>query len=75
MRTRRPARRSQPSRAMVAMTAAVIAAALLLPLSPFAALLGFRAPAPTYLVLVLTIVVLYLLSAELAKRFFYRFHA
>ncbi|MDR7534387.1 MAG: magnesium-translocating P-type ATPase [Armatimonadota bacterium] len=72
LRTRRPLLRSRPSRAMVAVTAAVIGVTLLLPRSPIAGLLGFQAPAPAYLLLIVTIVAAYLVSAEVAKHLFYR---
>lgn len=71
LRTRRPALRSRPSLVMASMTAAVIAATLLLPRSPLAGLLGFDPPPPVYLGLVLAIVAAYLACAELAKHLFY----
>lgn len=72
VRTRLPFTRSSPSRAMLLMTALVIAVTLALPYSPLAGLLGFeKLPLQTLLV-IFGIVVLYFLSAELVKRWFYR---
>lgn len=62
------------SSGMLAITAAVIATTLLLPRSPLAALLGFSPAAPACIVLVFTIAVACLVSAKLAKGFFYRLH-
>lgn len=72
VRTRLPFQRSRPSRAMLAVTAAVFAISLWLPYSPLAGLLEFTPlPLPTLLVL-FGIMALYFLSAELVKRWFYR---
>ncbi|PWB74017.1 MAG: magnesium-translocating P-type ATPase [Anaerolineales bacterium] len=71
VRTRLPFMRSQPSRAMLGMTLAVIAVTLALPYSPVAGLLGFAPLPPLYLFLIFGIVALYFLSAELTKRWFY----
>jgi Mg2+-importing ATPase len=71
LRTRLPFTRSRPSRAMLAMTGAVVLAALLIPWSPLASPLGFQAPPPAYLLAIAAIVVAYLVAAELAKRWFY----
>lgn len=45
---------------------------LLLPYSPLANTLGFKPLAPSTLSLIAVIVVLYFMSAELVKRWFYR---
>ena len=72
VRTRLPFTRSRPSRAMLAVTAAVMLVTLGLPYSPLAGLLGF-VPLPfPYLLVIFGIVLLYFLSAEFAKRWFYR---
>jgi Mg2+-importing ATPase len=72
VRTRLPFTRSHPSRAMLAVTGAVILATLCLPYSPLAGLLGFVPLSLPYLVVIIGIVALYFLSAELTKRWFYR---
>jgi Mg2+-importing ATPase len=72
LRTRLPLVRSRPSRAMLAVAIAVGLVALFLPFSPIAGLLGFQAPQPSWLLIITAIVAAYLVSAEIAKRVFYR---
>jgi Mg2+-importing ATPase len=71
VRTRLPFTRSRPSRAMLAVTGVVILITLGLPYSPLARLLGFVPLSISYLLVIFGIVVLYFLSAELTKRWFY----
>jgi Mg2+-importing ATPase len=47
-------------------------AALVLPYSPLAGILGFKPLALSTLGLIFAIVILYFISAELVKRWFYR---
>jgi Mg2+-importing ATPase len=72
VRTRLPFTRSRPSRAMLAVTAAVMLITLVLPYSPLAGLLGFTPLSIPYLLVIFGIVALYFMSAELTKRWFYR---
>ena len=72
VRTRLPFTRSRPSRAMLGMTLLVMAITLWLPYSPLAGLLGFVPLPIPYLLVIFGIVVLYFMSAELTKRWFYR---
>jgi Mg2+-importing ATPase len=72
LRTRLPFTRSRPSRAMLAVTGAVVVAAFLIPWSPLAGPLGFQSPPAAYLLAIAAIVVAYFAAAELAKRWFYR---
>ncbi|MBP9041033.1 MAG: magnesium-translocating P-type ATPase [Anaerolineaceae bacterium] len=72
VRTRLPFHKSHPSRIMIFFTALVGLAALLLPYSPLARLMGFTALPPLTLVIILIIIVIYFFSAELAKHWFYR---
>lgn len=72
VRTRLPFRRSRPSRAMLAVTGFVMLITLWLPYSPLAGLMGFVPLPLTYLLVIFGIVALYFLSAEFAKRWFYR---
>ncbi len=72
LRTRLPFLRSVPSRAMLAVTAAVAVVTVLLPYTPLAGVLGFVPLPPVVFAGVAGIVVLYLLSAETAKHLFYR---
>ena len=72
VRTRLPFTRSKPSRAMLIMTAIVILITLWLPYSPLAGLLGFTSLSLPFLIVIFGIVVLYFISAELTKYWFYR---
>jgi Mg2+-importing ATPase len=72
VRTRLPFTRSRPSRAMLAVTGAVMLITLWLPYSPLAGLLGFIPLSLPYLIVIFGIVALYFMSAELTKRWFYR---
>ncbi len=72
LRTPLPVTRSRPSRAMLAAAALVGAAAVLIPYSPLAGVLGF-APLPLPLLLALgAVTAAYLASAEFAKNIFSR---
>ncbi len=72
MRTRLLFLHSKPSRTMLGMTLLVAGITLALPYTPLAGLLGF-APLPlSYLLAIFGIIALYFLSAELAKRWFYK---
>lgn len=72
VRTRLPFLRSHLSRAMMLVTLSVGLVALILPYSPLAASLGFKLLALSILGLIFVIVILYFISAELVKRWFYR---
>ena len=72
VRTRLPFTHSRPSRTMLVVTGVVMLLTLWLPYSPLAGLLGFTPLPIPYLPVIFGIVVLYFLSAELTKRWFYR---
>ncbi|MFN2168902.1 MAG: magnesium-translocating P-type ATPase, partial [Anaerolineae bacterium] len=72
LRTRLPLHRSRPGRALLAVTGLMIVVTVLLPYTPLAGLLGFAALPPLYLLAIVAIVVAYVASAELVKRWFYR---
>jgi Mg2+-importing ATPase len=72
VRTRRPFFRSRPGRVLLASTLILVPLALAIPFLPFASLLGFE-PLPASLLAALAgITALYVLGAELMKRWFYR---
>jgi Mg2+-importing ATPase len=72
LRTRAPIYRDRPGGAMFIMTILVGAGAVLLPYTPLGGVMGFK-PLPGYLLAgIAGIVVLYLVAAEAAKRWFYR---
>ena len=71
VRTRHPFFRSRPSALLMTTTAAVVAVTLLLPYAPFADVFGFvPLPAPLLLAII-GITALYVLAAELAKKWFF----
>jgi P-type Mg2+ transporter len=72
IRTRRPFFRSLPGRLLCLATLTVCAAAVILPFTPPGALFAFRPIPMEFIALMGAIVVLYVLSAEAAKRVFYR---
>ncbi len=72
VRTRLPFIHSQPSRLMLLVTLLVGLVTLALPYSPLANILGFKPLAIQTLGMIAGIVILYFISAELVKRWFYR---
>jgi len=72
VRTRGSFLRSQPGRALLSTTLAVAAATLAIPYTPLGAAFGFVPLPPLFLGLMGLIVLSYVASAELAKRWFYR---
>ena len=71
VRTRRLCFRSRPGNLLLASTAIVICMALALPYLPFAPLFGFvPLPAPLMVALI-GLTALYVLAAEVAKKYFY----
>ena len=72
VRTRRPFFRSRPGNLLLAATAVVVIITFVLPYAPYADRLGFI-PLPIAVLATLTaITALYLVAAELTKRWFYR---
>lgn len=72
IRTRKNPFRSRPNSWLIACSLAVVALAVLLPFTPFAARLGFVAP-PAFFFLILTaVLVVYLLAVEGMKQWFFR---
>ena len=72
LRTQMPFMKSKPSRSMLMMTIAVACVALLIPYSPLANLLGFKPLPPLLLVAIAAVVIIYVLSAEATKHWFYK---
>jgi Mg2+-importing ATPase len=72
VRTRRPFFRSRPSNWLIGTTAAIVVLALALPYLPGSAFLGFVPLPPSLLGLIILITLIYVFSAEAAKRLFYR---
>ncbi|WP_376790813.1 magnesium-translocating P-type ATPase [Thermoflexus sp.] len=72
VRTRGNFLRSQPGRALLSATLAVAATTLVIPYTPLGAAFGFVPLPPLFLGLMGLIVMGYVVSAELAKRWFYK---
>ena len=72
VRSCRPFFKSRPSKLLAIATGAVVVAAFLMPRFQLAALLGFTQMPIRFYTIAATIVLLYVVSAELAKRVFYR---
>jgi Mg2+-importing ATPase len=71
VRSRRPLGRSRPGRSLSRATAFCLGATVLLPFSPLARPLGLAPPRPAVLLLIGGIVLVYVASAEILKRWFY----
>jgi Mg2+-importing ATPase len=72
IRTRNPFLKSHPSRTMLLVTLVVGVVALLLPYSPLANILGLKPVSLPTLGMLAGIIILYFISAELMKRWFYQ---
>ena len=72
IRTRKPFYKSVPGKYLMIATACVAAAALAIPYTPLAGLLGFTAISPLILLAIGGIACVYILITEIAKKFFYK---
>nr|WP_316779063.1 cation transporting ATPase C-terminal domain-containing protein [Pedobacter antarcticus] len=72
VRTRLPFFKSLPGKYLLIATIAVLFLVLLLPLTPMSLWFGFTRLPLSYYGWMMLIIILYLVSAELAKRWFYR---
>ncbi len=76
IRTRRsPFFKSRPSRLLFLSSLSVVAAALLLPLTPLGGLFQFASPPPAFFVFLIAFVAVYLALVETLKRLFYKRYA
>ena len=72
IRTKKSFFRSKPGKYLLAATLLIVVVAIIIPVSPLAGLLGFQ-PLPMSILLVIgMIVALYMIAAEITKRFFYK---
>jgi Mg2+-importing ATPase len=71
IRTRRPFFRTLPGKYLLAATAVVVLAVLVLPDTPLSSLLGFEPLPPAMLLAMLAIAATYGIAAEVVKRLFY----
>jgi Mg2+-importing ATPase len=72
IRTRGAFFKSRPGPHLLVATVMVVAAALVLPYTPLAGVLGFAPMPPPMLAVLAAIVMLYVVAAEMAKKAFYR---
>ena len=72
VRTRKPFFMSRPSRPLAVATCLVVGATIAFPYTPLAALFGFTPLGLWYLGAMGAVVALYIVTAELTKRVFYR---
>jgi Mg2+-importing ATPase len=72
VRSRRPFFRSRPGNLLLVSTLVLVPATFAIPYLPHARLLGFVSPPASLLVALAAVTILYVLAAELMKRWFYR---
>jgi len=72
IRTRRSFFRSKPGKYLLMATLLIVVVTILFPFTPLAELLGFQPLPMTILLVIGMIVVLYIITAEIAKRSFYK---
>ena len=72
IRTRKPFFRSKPGKYLLIATLLIVGVTILFPFTPLAELLGFQPLPMTILLVIGMIVVLYMVAAEITKRFFYK---
>ena len=73
IRTRKPFFKSRPGKYLLAATLLVVLVTMALPYTPLAPLFGFRPLSLEFLGMIGLIMVLYITTAEVAKKVFYRF--
>jgi P-type Mg2+ transporter len=72
IRTRKPFFKSLPGKALLVATIIVIGVTLIAPLTPFGGIFEFIPMPASFLLVLIIILVLYILSAERAKKLFYK---
>ncbi len=72
IRSRKPFFRSKPGKYLLIATLSVVAATFVLPYTPLGILFGFSSLPVSYLLLIGIVIVLYIISAEMVKRIFYK---
>jgi len=72
IRSRKPFFKSRPAKALLAATLLTVVVTVVLPFTPLASIFGFTRLPLSFLLLIAIIVVLYIVSAELVKKIFYR---
>lgn len=72
VRTRRPFYKSRPGKGLLITTIAVIIVSLIIPYTPIGTIFGFEPLPMEFLILMGIIIVIYIASAEIVKRAFYK---
>ena len=72
IRTRKPLFKSKPRRHLLLATLFVAGITVILPFTPLAQIFGFIGIPPLYLVAIGVIVLLYIITAEIMKKIFYK---
>jgi Mg2+-importing ATPase len=72
IRTRQPFFRSRPGKFLLMATLSIVAVTLILPFTPLAEIFGFSPLPVSFLLLIGAVVLLYIITAELVKRVFYK---
>jgi Mg2+-importing ATPase len=72
IRSRRPSYRSQPGKYLLIATLTIVAVTIILPFTPIAGILGFCPLSIPLLLYIGLIILLYIITAEAAKRIFYK---
>ncbi len=72
VRTRKPFYKSKPGKYLLLTTIAIIIVCLVITFTPLIKLFGFVSLPPVYIALISVIILFYIISAEIAKKLFYR---
>jgi Mg2+-importing ATPase len=72
IRTRKSFFRSKPGNYLLTATLLIVGVTIVIPITPLAELLGFQTLPMSILLVIGIIVALYLIAAEITKRFFYK---
>jgi P-type Mg2+ transporter len=72
IRTRKPFYKSRPGKYLLLTSIAIIVFTLIIPVSPLISLFEFISLPPIFILFISIIIALYILSAEIAKKIFYK---
>jgi len=72
IRSRRPSYKSQPGKYLLIATLTIVAVTIILPFTPLAGILGFCSLPISLILYILLIILLYIITAEVVKRIFYK---
>jgi Mg2+-importing ATPase len=72
IRSRKPSYRSQPGKYLLIATLSIAAITLILPYTPLAGVFGFSPLPVSFLLFIGLIILLYILTAEIVKKVFYK---